>query len=118
MIKEAKELIIIHLLQNDFLNEERFARSFVRGKFNQKKWGKKKIISQLKLKDISMYNIKIALTEIDASDYILTLNTLALKKFNTTKGANSFIKRKKISTFLIGKGYEYDLVFKVVNALF
>ena len=79
MITEAQEVIIIHLIQHNFLNEERFAKNFARGKFNVKKWGKYKIKNELKFKKISSYNIKTAMNEIDNDIYIDTIKKLILK---------------------------------------
>ena len=118
MIPDAQTLITLHLLQHNFLNEERFAKSYVRGKFLIKKWGRNKITSQLKWKGISSYNIKTGLQEIDDDLYLTTLEKIATKKLPLIKGANHFIKRKKLSTFLIGKGYEYHLVADCVTTLF
>ncbi len=118
MIPEAKEKIILHLLQHNFLNEERFANAFVRGKFSIKKWGRIKIVSELKFKNISSYNIKFALKEINEEDYIITLQKIAEKKLALIKEPNSFKKKSKLITFLISKGYETNLVYTVVNSLF
>jgi regulatory protein len=117
MIPEAKEKIILHLMQHNFLNEERFAKAFVRGKFSVKKWGRIKIISNLKFKNISSYNIKTALKEINEDDYLKSLNSIAEKKIPLIKEANLYKKRNKLSTFLISKGYESSLVFEVVKSL-
>ena len=76
---------LLELMQEDFLNEERFARSFVRGKFRIKKWGKIKITQELKMKEISAPIIKLGLTEIDPSEYIETLHQVAEKKLNLIK---------------------------------
>jgi regulatory protein len=115
MIPEAREKIILHLLQHNYLNEERYAKSFARGKFSIKKWGKRRIINELKFKGISTYNIKVALKEIDDKDYIQTLNKIAHKKLQLIKESNEFKKRNKLTTFLISKGFETDLVYKVVK---
>jgi len=117
MIPEAKEKIILHLMQHNFLNEERFSKAFVRGKFSVKKWGRIKIISELKFKNISPYNIKTALKEIDSEVYYNTLTQLAEKKIPLIKEVNLFKKRNKLSTFLISKGYESSLVFEVAKRL-
>jgi len=117
MIPEAKEQIILHLLQHNFLNEERFAKAFVRGKFSIKKWGKIKIVSELKFKNISSYNIKTALKEINEDDYLTTLQQIAEKKLTTIKEPNSFKKKNKLATYLISKGFETNLVYKVTNSL-
>ncbi len=117
MIPAAKEQIIIELMQEDFLNEERFARSFVRGKFRIKKWGRIKIRQELKFREISSPIIKLALTEIEEKAYLQTLEELAIKKLNTTKEDNPFRKKKKLADFLLQKGYEANLVYDKVNSL-
>ena len=115
MIPAAKEKILLHLMEHNFLNEERYAKSFVRGKFSIKKWGKIKIINQLKFKNISTYNIKTALKEIDETAYLKTLQQLAEKKMPLIQEHNLFKKRNKLSTFLISKGFESSLVFETVK---
>ena len=90
MIPEAKEKIIIHLLQHNFLNEERFAKAFVRGKFSIKNWGKQRILNELKFRNISIYNINTALKEIDDEDYLKTLQKIAKKKLPLIKESNTF----------------------------
>lgn len=117
MIPEAKEHIILHLMQHNFLNEERYAKSYARGKFNIKKWGKIKVVNDLKFKNISAYNIKTALKEINDEDYYSNLQTIAEKKLKLLKEPNLFKKRNKLSTFLISKGYESNLVFELVKSL-
>lgn len=117
MIAEAKELIIIHLIQHDFLNEERFAKSFVRGKFNQKKWGKIKLKNELNFRKISTYNIKTAFLEIDDEDYHSAIEKLVLKKSNTLSENNLFTKKKKVINYLTQKGYELNMVYPIVNEL-
>ena len=117
MIPKAKEHIILHLLQHNFLNEERYAKAFVRGKFSIKKWGKIKIINQLKFKGISEYNIKSGLKEIDSNEYLIALQTIAEKKLPLIKESNAYKKRSKLAAFLISKGFESELVFKTVKTL-
>ena len=82
LIPQAKDLILLHLLEHNFLNEERFAKSFARGKFRIKKWGKPRIVRELKFRSISEYNIKTALKEIDEKEYIQTLYDLYSIKNN------------------------------------
>lgn len=118
MIPEAREQIIIQLMQEDFLNEERFARSFVRGKFRIKRWGRIKIKQELKFKEISSPIVKIALTEIDEKEYLDTLHLLAQKKIELLKEPNKLKRRKKLTDHLLQKGYESNLVFEVVGDLF
>ena len=117
MIPAAQEQIIIRLMQEDFLNEERFARSFVRGKFRIKKWGKIKIKQELKFREISAPIIKNALTEIDQQKYIATLYELAEKKLKLLKEPDKFKKKRKLADFLLRKGYESNLVYEATNEL-
>ena len=117
MIPAAQEQIIIQLIQEDFLNEERFARSFVRGKFRIKKWGKIKIKQELKFREISAPIIKNALTEIDQQKYIATLYELAEKKLKLLKEPDKFKKKRKLADFLLRKGYESNLVYETANDL-
>lgn len=117
LIPEAKEKILLHLLEENYLNEERFAKSFARGKFRIKKWGRVRVIRELKFRDISSYNIKTALKEIDENEYIKTLYELVEKKKSLIKETNAFKKKKKIIDHLIYKGFESDLIFKIVNEI-
>ncbi|MDT0690732.1 regulatory protein RecX [Salegentibacter sp. F188] len=115
MIPAAQEQIIIKLMQDNFLNEERFARSFVRGKFRIKKWGRVKINQELKLKDISNPIIKLALTEIEEKDYLSTLHEVAEKKSKLIKEPNTFKKKKKLADHLLRRGYEASLVYEITD---
>ena len=115
LIPEARELILIHLIQNDFLNEQRFAESFARGKFRIKKWGKKRIVQELKFREISAYNIKSALKEIDQDEYLLTLQELATQKLRTIKEKNPFIRKQKLYQYLYRKGFESDLIQQAIQ---
>ncbi|WP_324719805.1 regulatory protein RecX [Salinimicrobium sp. HB62] len=113
MIPAAREEIIIKLMQENFLNEERFARSFVRGKFRIKKWGRLKIKQELKLREISSPIIKLAMTEIKENDYRSTLYALAEKKLALLTEGDKYKLRKKLSDHLLRKGYEASLVYEV-----
>lgn len=115
LIKEAKDAILLHLLEHNFLNEERFACSFARGKFRIKKWGKVRITRELKMRDISSYIIKKALQEIDEEDYKITAYQIANKKFESIKEEDKFKKKKKLIDFLNYRGYESSFIFQIVN---
>lgn len=117
MVLEAREVILLHLLQNDYLNEERFAKSYVRGKFNQNNWGRIKIKNNLRSKQISEKNISTALQEIIYQDYIETLQKLTNKKSDITKAKNKFEKRRKIFSHLQSKGYETPLILDALNKI-
>ena len=115
--KEVDE-IISNLVQENYLNEERFAIQFAGGKFRMKKWGRNKIKYELKQKQVSEYCIKKALKEIDEDDYIATLNVLFEQKLKTLKSEkNIFTKKKKLQVFLMQKGYEIDLIKELINKM-
>ncbi|MBL56153.1 MAG: RecX family transcriptional regulator [Flavobacteriales bacterium] len=111
LCEEEIESIICELIDQNFLNEERFAKAFVRGKFNQKDWGKNKIKQHLFQKEISAYCIKKGLEEINESDYLNKLERLVYKKKRTLKFSNQFNLNQKVARYLIGKGFESDLVW-------
>src|SRR5690606_23380424 len=111
LIPEAYDTIMIYLIQNGFLNEERFARSFVRGKFNQKSWGRIKIRVELKKRKIPAKMIESALSEIDEVNYLQTLENLFEKKKQSLKNEReSFKKKAKIRNYLLQKGYESEII--------
>ena len=109
------ENILCSLIEQNFINEERFAKNFVRGKFRQKKWGKIKIKQHLKQKQISDYCIKTALEEIDTEDYLAALDLVLSKKEELLNEENNFIKKQKIAKHAINKGFENDLVWNYLN---
>ncbi|WP_435623738.1 regulatory protein RecX [Flagellimonas sp.] len=117
MIPEAVDSILAHLIQENYLNEERFAKSYARGKFNIKKWGKSRIKNELKLRDISKYNIQLALKEIDEEDYFTTLDLLAKKRLSQLSESNKARKRKKLADYLLYRGWESQLVYEKVMEL-
>ena len=117
LIPEAKEIILLHLVQSNFLNEERFAKSFARGKFRIKCWGKQRIVRELKFKDISAYYIKTALKEIDELEYLNTIYRITKNRNTVIKEENVFKRKRKLIDFLMRKGYESDLIYKTVNEI-
>lgn len=117
MVKEACEVVILHLMEHNFLNEERFAKSFARGKFRIKKYGKIRIIQELKFRNISAYNIKTALKEINEEDYLFTLESLLTKKWNGITETNIYKKEKKTADFALRKGYESNLIYQILQQL-
>ena len=117
MIPLAIDTIIAHLIAHNFLNEERFAKSFARGKFNIKKWGKIRIVRVLKFREISRFNIQTALKEISEEDYYKTLHALAEKRANQITEKDRFKKKKKIVDYLLYRGWESHLVYDKVNEL-
>lgn len=107
--------IIAALIEEDYLNEERFAKSFAGGKFRMKDWGRKKIHYGLKEKGVSEYLIKQAMKEIDEESYRKTLQALAEKKYTSLKGEQYLVRKKKTMDYLLQKGFEPALVTGVVN---
>ncbi|SEB55755.1 regulatory protein [Maribacter dokdonensis] len=117
MIPLAIDTIIAQLIEDRFLNEERFAKSFARGKFNIKKWGKNRIVRELKFKDISKYNITTALKEIKPEAYSTTLDHLAKKRLDQITETNTQKRRKKLADYLLYRGWESHLVYEKLQEL-
>ncbi len=112
------ESIIADLIENNFLNEERFAIHYTIGKFRQKKWGKIKIKNELKFKKISPYCIQKAINQIDAEEYLNTLIQLLKKKNEKLKEENQYIKYSKLMQHALYKGFEHDLIRDVIDEFF
>ena len=118
LYKSEVESCISELIENNYLNEERFASAFAGGKFRIKKWGKIKIKQGLKAKGISDYCIRKALSAIPAEDYETTLSKLARTKWSSlSKEKNMFIKLRKTQDHLLQKGFESNLISKVMKVL-
>lgn len=117
MIPEAIDEIVTKLIQENYLNEERFAQSYARGKFNIKKWGKRRITNELNFRSISKYNIKTALKEIEDDQYLITLDVLSLKRLDAIKETNIQKRRKKLADYLLYRGWESHLVYGKVKEL-
>lgn len=108
--------VISKLIEDNYLNEERFAIAFAGGHFRTKQWGKVKIKYELKKKMVSDYCIKKALAAIDETEYLNTLDRLTAQKLKTLKTEkNIFIRKKKLQTHLLTKGFENDLVNERVH---
>ncbi len=115
MIPEAVDKIIVHLIQQNYLNEERFAKAFVRGKFRIKKWGKNRLTRELKLREVSRYSIDAALKEIDLDDYNKTLDELTKKRIDEVKEKKQLKKKRKVADYLLYRGWESHLVYQKLN---
>lgn len=113
--KEVNE-IIAEIIEENYLNEERFAKLFAGGRFRIKRWGRNKIVFELKQKGVSSYNIKQALKEIDETDYTNMLHKLASTKWVSLKGQHFLSKIAKTSAYLLQKGYEPSLINAMVQA--
>lgn len=115
--KEVDELLS-ELISDNYLNEERFAIQYAGGKFRIKQWGRVKIKYALKQKQVSEYCIKKALKKIDESDYNKTAKKLFEQKLKTLKAEkNIFSRKRKLQDHLIQKGFESNLVSKLLTTL-
>ncbi|MEL6865034.1 MAG: regulatory protein RecX [Bacteroidota bacterium] len=111
------EWIMADLIEDNFLNEERFARSYARGKFRFKHWGRIRIRRELKQRQISDYCLRKAMEEIEEEDYRQTLDQLLRKKGRLLKEKEVFKRNAKLAAFAIRKGYESGLVWELIKAL-
>lgn len=113
--KKDHDEIIATLIEENYLNEERFAVAFAGGRFRVKQWGRVKIKYELKQKQVSEYCIKKSLKQIDEEEYIKVLNKLAKEKYTSLKSEQYLIRKKKTMDYLITKGFEMDLIRRVVD---
>lgn len=114
--KKDQDIMIAQLIEEGYLNEERFAIAFAGGKFRIKRWGRVKISYELKQKQVSAYNIKKALNQIDESDYLNTLQKLHKERWNSLKEEKDKLTRlAKTRNYLLQKGYEAEIVKEVMK---
>lgn len=116
LYRDEVEEVLSELITENFVNELRFAVSFAGGKFRLKKWGKRKIEYALQQKKISPYCIRKALGEISDEMYLQTLHQLMDQKRQSLKG-NDFEVKNKLGNFLIRKGFESEIVWRVVREI-
>lgn len=114
---EEKTKIIDYLLDNRFVNDERFAKSFVRGKVNQSGWGTNKIRFHLIQKGIAKEIIDEALSQTDEEVYRQRLIDILKTKAKTVKAATDFEKKRKLAAYAMQKGFEGSLVWEVINGI-
>lgn len=118
LYKNEVEELLSRLIEENYLNEERFAIAFAGGKFRMKQWGKVKITYELKQKGVSPYNIRLALKAIEEEDYEKAFQKLAEEKLKTLRSEkNLFIKKRKVQQYLLQKGFEGNLISGFVNAI-
>jgi regulatory protein len=113
--KKDHDEIMAALIEEDYLNEERFALAFARGKFRMKQWGRVKIKYELKQRQVSEYSIKKALNQIDEKEYMTSLKKLAEDRYVSLKGEQYLARKKKTVDYLMQKGYEPGLIQTVMN---
>lgn len=117
LTEEDKGQIIQKLIQEQFINEERYARFFIRDKYRFNRWGKIKIKFELKRKGISEDNIQQGMSEIDENEYIRIAYNLALSKNQKIKETNPYKRKAKLINFLSNKGFEYEIIENVLNQI-
>jgi regulatory protein len=115
---EEAESVITDLIRENFLNEQRFAEAYVRGKYKFKRWGRKKLELELKSRQVTSYCIKKGMAQIEPAIYFSNLVHLTEKRLPLTKGKNQAIIKQKLFRHLLGKGYEGNLIEEVFNDLF
>lgn len=115
LIPEAKDEILLYLMKENYLNEERFTRSYIRGKFNIKHWGKNKIKMHLKQKGITEKLITKSFDEIDNDDYLNIIKKLYENHFSKQKGLQVYQKKSKTIKYLLSRGFEYENILQVID---
>jgi regulatory protein len=108
--KKDQEEVIATLIEEGYLNEERFSIAFAGGKWRVKRWGRVKIRYELKQRGISEYCIKKAMKEIEEEEYLEVLKKLVRERYNNLKGEGFLARKKKTLDYFIGRGFEADLV--------
>ena len=113
---DTLEEIIAELISENYLNEERFARAYARGKFRTKSWGRNRIQQELKMRKVSAYCIRKGMEEIDEADYLATLEKIITKKLAELHGEDNFTTQQKTAQYAMRKGYESELIWRVLKA--
>ena len=117
MDSDEIDTILVHLIKENFLNENRFACSFARGKHRIKFWGNIRIVNELKFRKITQYNINLALKEISIEEYLSTFDTVAERQWEGIRETNNLKKRKKFCDYLLRKGFESNIIYEKVKEL-
>ncbi len=116
LYRDEVEQLLAQLIEENYLNEERYAIAFAGGKFRMKGWGRIKIRHQLKQQQVSDYCIRKALAAIDEDTYLGQLQKLLDDKNEALRNEkNSFVRRKKVQAYLMQKGYEPDLIYELLK---
>lgn len=113
LIPEAKDEILMYLIKENYLNEERFTRSYIRGKFYIKSWGRNKIRQHLKQKGITEKLISKSMDEIDEADYEKTVRKIWNAYYEKQKGLKEYQKKIKTTRYLMSRGFEYEEINKI-----
>ncbi len=115
--KTSKEKLIKQLKDEGFIDDQRFARSFVQGKFRVNKWGRIRIAHELRTRRLPDTMIADALMEIDEESYMETIRALVIRKGGEINPEKTLNKREKIINFVVGKGFETDLVLRIMKEI-
>ena len=113
---DTLEEIIAELIADNYLNEERFARSYARGKFRTKAWGRNRIKQELKMRRVSEYCIRKGLEEIEEEDYLATLEKVIHKKLEELRNEDLFTAQQKTAQYAMRKGFESELIWQVIKS--
>ena len=113
--EEIKEIIIKRLIHDNFISDERYAKSYVNGKFRINKWGKNKILYELRKKQIPELYSQIALSEIDKEEYVLTIKEIILKKFPKILISKESLNKKQVMKFLYSRGFETSIISEILK---
>ncbi len=117
ILGEKADELIDEMVEEKFIDEERFAKSFARGKFRMKKWGRIRIIRELRMREISQSHLNLGMEEIDPAEYLDVLQSETEKKWNATREADPYKKKFKVIQYLMGKGFEQDLIKEAIENL-
>jgi regulatory protein len=109
---EHHDLVIFYLIENNYLNEERFALLFTQSKLHQKQWGKLRLENELKQRNISSRIIQTALKNINQEEYLQIFETHSQKTWDSFQEKNKIKKQKKFTDYWIRKGFELDIIFQ------
>ncbi|MDF2384227.1 RecX family transcriptional regulator [Nostoc ellipsosporum NOK] len=115
--KKDHDEIIGSLIEDNYLNEERFAIAYAGGKYRMKQWGRVRIRYALKQKEVGEYLIKKALKQIDEEEYLALLEKVATERYISLKGEQYLVRKKKTLDYLIQRGFEHELIHPVVEKL-
>ena len=115
--KKDQDEIIATLIEQNYLNEERFAVAYAGGKFRIKQWGRVKIKYELKQKQVSDYSINKALKQIDEEEYMKVLNKLVKEKYASLKNEQYLVRKKKTMDYVIRRGFEAERVNESIKTI-
>ena len=116
VVPKTKSKIINHLIDDDYLNEVRFTKSFIQGKLRIKKWGRIKLNYELKMRGVKKFIIDGEINKISKRDYYDYFNEFSINKIKTLKGSKEQKKRSFINYFTY-RGWENNLIYEKLNEI-